>query len=329
MPWYRFYYRLVGPSLFRWGGEFTWSTTGPASAGSTEPLPMPTTIVGALLGTRPGAELETAPEALLEEYGVKSIRGPYYPLPNGGIAVHVYPGRLLRLGPTGTIEALPEPLGEALARLAGTALRRDSKTVAQGMLYTENLVDPAGLERLGVRAEVSADLEAKGRPGIPPEPRRLGGELRLAIQGLDGDPRLAGIIQANPEPHYLVAATPLVLEGREQAEALQRGGLELKGCKLSAPTLSEATQLLKETARKHGLDPEAASAAAKSLRVKVEIRSLGVYPNGLPRRPHLLLMPGSLLKAENCTPPKLLQGLGPHRQLGFGTLIPIQPPQHP
>ncbi len=325
--WCRAYFKLSGPALFRWGGEYTWQATGPTSTGLGEPLPLPTTVVGALLavlgarppGPRPG--LEGAARELASRLGCGQVllRGPYYPAGARGVAIHVYPGMLLIIEEGGVRLAEPAPM-----EVEGTALSRSGKTTVGGMLYSARLVDPAGLEAEGVEPEVSVDVLC-GRYCSPRRlgTVRLGGEGRVAAAAIEVDPNLPGLLSRVDEwggRGLFAAASPILLDDPGTAVRLLGGGwIELGGCKLRAPTKSLVTRTLESLDGSR----EKALAMTKALRVRVEVLHPGVYRDGMPRRPLPAVLPGSLLEAKDCGRPELEQGLGLYRNLGFGTLVPL------
>jgi hypothetical protein len=327
--------RQVGLSIYRWGGEFTWQTTGPESHAASEPLPLPTTIAGALLGPDPKGRLhpplEEAPGGLERLVGCKTyLRGPYYPRVGGGAAVHVYPGMLALLDTAGMLEWVSRKkllLRPGYATARGTALGRSSKTAVQGMLYSESFIDPLELEATGIEAAVSVDLVVEG--GCEPEPlgsrlRRLGGEMRPSTLRIEGEPILYRIATGNPNPRYALVATPLLLENPEDARRLAEGEpVQVGDCLLAAPSVEEVEKAIRT---REDVEPKAVKAGIKSLRVKIGLLSPGAYQDGLPRRPYPAILPGSLLKAERCNTHTLLQGLGKHSAIGFGTLVPLKTP---
>ncbi len=312
----RLYARLAGLALFRWGGEYTWVTTGPYSTGSTEPLPLPTTLIGAVLGSKKGAELdeEEVLKTLSERLGcsIEALRGPYYPLDNGGIALHVYPGSLLLLDAEGRAAGLARIEGVVHR---GTALQRHRKSVAPGMLYAVSMLDPARLLfGSGTRIEPEPSLDALGcnagerRLGAA----RLGGDARIATLGLDADERLARLLADTNG--YCIAASPILLDDTKKAEKLLRGEeLELGDCRLRAASITEAVDVAGDASK------------AKTLRVKIEVLHPGVYSDtGFPRRPAAAVLPGSLLRCT-CSREALRNGIGLYSRLGFGTLAPVKP----
>ncbi len=322
----RLYFHLTNPMLFRWGGEYTWMVTGPVSAGLSEPLPLPTTVLGAVLGTKRGAELDENEvlARLGERLGcrVEALRGPYYPLRGyEGLAVHAYPGGLILLDKTGAVKRVLEQrvLRAQSIRRTGLALTYDAKTAVRGLLYQVELLDPKSLEVNGVEPQVSVDVvgcgECKARGVV-----KLGGDMRVALLACDDRDMLLDALGRGEAEGYCVLASPLLLDitsGREAAERLLHGmEVEIDGCVLRAPRVNELERLVAAG------EVERAK-LAKRARVRVEVLHPGVYGDtGFPRQPHLAVLPGAILHCK-CSREALLRGVGRYARLGFGTLVPL------
>ncbi len=327
-------FRLVTLSVFRWGGEFTWQTTGPEANASSEPFPLPTTFMGALLGPDPKKRLypplEEAPKALEDLMGCKVyVRAPYYPRQDGGAAIHAYPGNLVLLDSNGRLVWASKNtllLSPAYVTTRGTALNRASKTTIQGMLFSESFIDPVHLKTRGIEAAISADLvsESHCSPSIPKSIVKFGSEMRPAIIEAGGEPLLYKLITSNPDPSYALIASPILIDSPEDVAKLAKGKtIRVNGCEISAPSIREIEDLLRASGN---MDLDALEDGVRSLRIKVRILSPGVYSNGLPRRPYLAILPGSILKVSECDAQKLLHGLGLHSSIGFGTVVPLRAP---
>ncbi len=315
----RLYFKLINFSLFRWGGEYTWVSTGPASIGLGEPIPLPTTIIGGILGTKPGRGLGKDGNDALNalsmnlQCDVKALRGPYYPYRKDGIAIHLYSGGLLCIDGEGVISDVIRRQ-EILVGYGGTALRRNIKIVRQGMLYRILLLDSEALREKGINPQISMDLVVNGTCQIVSSVKKLGGDMRLAILNHDGDTRLLKLLRSVKSSYYVVAS-PILLEGEDACKLLSGECIILGKCRLCPPKVSEVRSIVGEE-------------LTKTVRVKAEILSPGVYGDtGFPREPYVAILPSSLLRVEceggHCIK-ELERGLGYYSCLGFGTLVPIR-----
>jgi len=287
--------------------------------GVGEPLPLPTTILGSILGTRSGKELGgEVLEALSNKFQcrIEALRGPYYPYGEDGVAIHLYPGRLLCIDGQGVIRKVIEKR-RILMDYGGTALRRDAKVVQQGMLYRVLLLDPEALRREGVEPQVSIDMVSSGNCRRNNGVRKLGGDMRLAVIGQDTNARLLRLLKKITTDYYVLTSPLLLGEDRAaDAKRLLNGEcMNIDECKLCPPTVSEAKRIVEEV-------------LVKAMRVKIEMLSPGVYgDSGFPRKPYLAILPGSLLKCK-CHARRLEEGLGLYSRLGFGTLAPLRSVKH-
>ena len=331
----RIFFRLISFALFRWGGEYTWTTTGPTAYGRSEPLPLPTTIVGAILttlrGVKPSAELDDAVEALYKALGCKegsslTLRGPYYPW-REGIAVHVYPQKLLLIDGDGRIRKLVDCVDSVLVSYRGTALREDTKSVVRSLLYSVSLVDAKGLEREGIVPELSIDTTCEVGVKERRLSTKLGGDMRLAIMSFDNNTKLLNVIEKlSNNVEHLLTVSPILIDLRD-VDTVDRfihgeEKLDVDGCILRVPNVSTVRNLLESMGiREH----KVLKHYVKCLRVRVELLSPGVYGDtGFPRKPYLAILPGSLLVAEDCGKDHLLRGVGIFKELGFRTLLPLR-----
>ena len=283
------------------------------STGTSEPLPLPTTIIGALLGSKPGEELDGANVAIGKRLGCGEaivLRGPYYPW-REGVAIHVYPKSLLLIDNAGRVRSLN--VVEMIVH-RGTALNRRTKSVMKGLLYSTQLIDPEKLVEVGIVPEISIDILC--RACAKRRVTKFGGEMRVALLDSDEDAKLVKIIASlASETRYFVVASPILLDmdAKTELEKLLRGKeAEIDGCILRAPSVEDARRAVGE------------GDLVKRLRVRVEVLSPGVYSDtGLPRRPYLAILPGSLLWIECSNTTKFLQGIGRYHEIGFGTVVPI------
>jgi len=283
------------------------------STGTSEPLPLPTTIIGALLGSKPGEELDGANVAIGKRLGCEDtvvLRGPYYPW-HEGVAIHVYPKSLLLIDNAGRIRSLN--VVEMLMH-KGTALNRVTKSVMKGLLYSIQLIDPEKLMEAGIVPEISIDMLCRAR--VERKVTKFGGEMRVALLGSDEDAKLVKIIASlASETRYFIVASPILLDmdAKAELEKLLHGKeAKIDGCIMRPPSIEEVRRAVGE------------GGLVKRLRVRVEVMSPGVYGDtGLPRRPYLAILPGSLLLIECSDTTKFLNGIGRYHEIGFGTVVPI------
>lgn len=179
--WY--FFRPIGPSLFRWKGEFSPQYRGPRALGFSEPFPLPSTFVGALAALAGGAGRPGNPlEVLGGDFG---MWGPVLYMRGGRrrAAVHVYPGGLLVVDlegrrTLGLVDALREGL---VMERVGVELDVVKKAAAEGMLYGAAMFDARPLARAQGSAEVGYAVRVEGSALPPPGSIvRFGGEGRLA-----------------------------------------------------------------------------------------------------------------------------------------------------
>ncbi len=325
----RVYARIAGFALYRWGGEYTWMTTGPVSSGVSEPLPLPTTMLGAILGTNTnhGTELDedSVLDALAKKLGcsrIEALRGPYYPGRDGNtILTHLYPGGLLRISLENGYGVVKGRVGSVLVSIRGTALHKKRKIASRGLLYSASLVDAV---MLAEHAKPEVSIDAFGCTDCSyAETSKVGGDMRMALVSCEAEGLIERLLSEAKEVEYCLVASPILLEDAATVEKLLEGEeVEIKGCRVKPVTTETARRLLAGVG-----DEKEAEKLAKSMRLRVEILSPGVYGhNGFPRRPMLAVMPGAVLECRDCTRERLREGLGIYSRLGFGTLIPIQPP---
>ena len=332
-------------SLYRWGGEYSPTTTGPMARGEGEPLPPPTTIAGAVvayaasrLGKRYPRDdsLEELYEALREALGCDRLRllGPYVRLRGKGRALlHYYPGglTLYERGSPRLLRSVGVEAGEAFVERVGVGLSRRSKTVLRGLLYSARMLDPIAAEQrviagvMGARRqyEISMDVygDCRELDAFDMRVLHLGGDSALAKTRVEREAVLVELLEgmAPRSEVYVYTASPILL-GYDEADGLLEGrGFGIDDCIVRVPSLSEAARILG--------DP----GAAKAFRAKVMLWHPGVgYERGMPREPYATVMPGSLLRIScggwDSLKRLLLEGFGAGAGLGFATLVPILSP---
>ncbi len=206
------------------------------------------------------------------------------------------------------------------AGYTGIALKRDSKTVEEGMLYYMELVDYTR----PVRLEIILPFQGRvGRASL--NHVRLGGEgsvarFRLEESGLDVSSRLC---LGRSRTLRLLLVSPALIE------PLGGGGVPfvVGGAVASGEKLGKwiASRLL-ENAK-----DECGSIHYKRVLVPANDLELSiVFPGWTfmdkPRRPHVIVPAGTILEVEVSNPEaccrKLtVEGVGAHSRLGWGTVV--------
>lgn len=344
-------FRPVEPCVFRWGGEFTWMVTGPSAEGICEPLPLPTTVVGAVVtslkGTYSGSnrlDMESVEGVVKELLGSEVlVRGPFI-LGEEGYGFHLWPGRVAVIRPN---KLLIHGLEQCKILIRGSALRHDTKVTVQHMAYSLQYIDYVAVKKLlGLSDTIAfelirADEEAiRALGSINGKVARLGGEGRLARVSVGSESPLTSLLSKLTElvegclgegkPCLAYVATPLILEPT-QAKMLARGEIAevitMSGLKvmIRAPRKAELREYLNITR-----DEEESRNKVKLLRVKLSIISPG-YDTVIhsPRPTYPAIMPGSIIalasRDRDILEKVCMEGLGKWARLGWGTLIPIPP----
>ena len=177
----------LGSVAFRWGGVSSILLSGSVSTGFFEPLPLPSTIYGML-------KYAYIINGLGQD--APSFKGPmFYAEGEGKVAVCVslYPQSLYcNVRGEMRIVKIEEDLYE---RRIGIALNRAAKTVKEGYIYMEKMLDLYALARMiieeepkryGVLVEVNDDGEEK-RKKLNGFIAPFGGESRPAVITVEDD----------------------------------------------------------------------------------------------------------------------------------------------
>ena len=329
-------------SLYRWGGEYSPTTTGPMTRGEGEPLPPPTTIAGAIVAysaTRLGKRyprddsLEDLYEALREALDCDRLRllGPYVRLRGRGrILLHHYPGSLAlyERGLLRHLRSVGVAAEDAFVERIGVGLSRENKTVLPGLVYSVRMLDPIAAEQriiarvLGARRhyEISVDVhgECRGLDSFDMKVLHLGGDFALAKMRVVEESMLIGLLE-DMQPRrevYVYTASPILLDYDEASLLIEEEGIRIGDCSIVVPSLSELARLVGDRR------------LAKAFRAKITLWHPGVgYKRGMPREPRAAVMPGSLLRIQcsswDSLKRLLLEGFGAGTGLGFATLVPI------
>ncbi len=226
---------------FRWFGTSALGARGPMTYMRSEPLPLPTTLAGALYSAlggkgRDGAVSLEELDRLLGEVsgcGVGRFWGPYLLIHELGepshwvaLCAHSLGGGLSCFvrGPRGGVLKIDRMEMKRIVRSSvGIALDGEKKVVIEGMIYGQSSVDYRALAALiGDAAKVGGPLEAsvvaEFRGCDPAEPVLdvvpFGGDGMLARVGLidlGASPLEAFTGEGSPY-HYLVVS-PILLKG--------------------------------------------------------------------------------------------------------------------
>ncbi len=338
---------------FRWGGEFGPQARGPQAYAQSGPVPLPSTVAGALAGTalaamkqplcrthdlyddvRRGLRLLLCPGG-----GDFALRGPYLyarkedqqllcaPLGRGQglFCVAMLDNGRLRV-------CTPSITG---VQAVGIALNNLSKTVIEGLIYTSVYIDPVEVLRSASRAcgldlsPTAADtagiiIEAYVDESCATNFNTVKQLLNGAIAQLGGETRPTRIRVTHDRPglklaemldgrsRYLYVASPLLLPGR------------IKGKYSRPPGDQRARQIVEEVLKALGLEPGSKPVAWGRLRLTAVGLGYSLCRNK--RRPyHAAILPGAVLDAtaDKRLTEAYMRGFGRHRELGWGTLLPI------
>lgn len=349
-------FKPAEPLSLRWLGNFTWMATGPGVRASSEPLPLPSTVVGALINAlavkygrvnppqgfvKPRNLIEVLGKLLGNAVGLSDsfvIRGPYLELTGGRYALHSYPGKLVVFNSRHEIEDVIE-LGKAgkatLITLRGTALRHDSRTVMPHLLYSETLIDYLSIE--GGAKGVVAEVLYGGNGGTTLTKRttevatvRFGGEGRVARVFIEVSESTLPVTTSSDHSTYVYVASPILLSTEKVnsiARMLGRGSEEVvlkaegEECYISMPTIRDIKEGISTFASKlsNKLDPKE---LIKLFRVKIGLIAPGFDTiRGSLRELYPSILPGSILKISKCKKPPLTISTEPYNKLGWGTII--------
>ena len=312
----------LGFSSFRWYGEFNPKAKGPIAIGITEPLPLPSTIIGAL-GNHFGCTFECAYIDPLEN--IKKcinhnmgkdvvIKGPL--LVEDRISntfyLHLWPGKLLKLKVSSSkvyIEISDAPIIE----LIGTALRHDRKNVTPHLLYVQRLID---MTKYNVLVEIYNTNRKLSSSVL-----RFGGEFRSAFMD---------IIYENPMYKYLedlwrnyrsaemllLVASPIILDTSPSYEDLVKN-----------PDKSVLNILRRLIEKIQGISIKNLTYASGIYGgLKLSLIGLGYDIACNMLRPLFpAIMPGSIISitTDASWHELYLKGLGLYTKYGWGTVIPL------
>jgi hypothetical protein len=317
-----------GLSLYRWRGEFTWIARGPAAEAFSEPVPLPTTVVGALLSLEPPRPsssrftLEDQRRELARVLGCKEfrLRGPFLArrAGTGGrlrapILLHHARLGLAALEARGGELAVRAPIPVARVPAIGTALSMDSKTALKHMMYAATYAD-LGAQEYGIVVEVHGCSPALKLPRAVP----LGAESRMAVVELVDERPVHGMVvglQRSTRSFYAYVATPILLDQAKLDDMVGGKWVKAGRCMLRLPERREL---------KHIVRGEETGEAAKMFRPVLSLLSPGFDTVRESPRPAVpAILPGSIVAVEDCSPVEAyVEGVGSFSELGWGTVVP-------
>lgn len=316
------------PLCFRWYGVYTWLATGPSSQAVSEPLPLPSTVIGALIyglavannkfssiSQGPAKDVEELFKEfadLLKLYGCNcsevALRGPYI-ISEKGVALHLMGGRLLLISDSGVEVVDPR---RAVAR--GVALRRDMKSVVKHMLYSIVYMDAT--PSLGGYS-IAVDILCKEpcKLALKPVVIRFGSDGRAAEMSIDVvDNCLTKIISSKTSNLFYVAS-PILLDPSHVEMLISEGRAVLGNISVTPLSKKELEQQLNIENEKD----------LKHFRTKIQMLATGydMLRNSL-REMYPAIMPGSVIRLDNIDKEVLLKGIGNHSHVGWGTIVSLK-----
>ncbi len=315
------------PICFRWYGIYTWLATGPSSQAVSEPLPLPSTLLGALVY---GLSIASNRFSDIAKGSAKSIdnllkdliellkacgcscsdivlRGPYI-VSQRGLALHIAGGCLLLIDGNNIEVVSPR---RTVNR--GTALRRDTKSVVQHMLYSIEYVDL--IQILG-EYSIAVDILCKESCKLVVKPivMRLGSDGRAVKMSVDvlENSLAKNISKASSNLFYV--ASPVLVEPLHIETFINEGKIAIDNIQISSLSRKELEHILnvkRDTLIKH-------------FRTKIQILATGydILRNSL-REMYPSIMPGSIIRINSIDKEKLLKGLGKYSHAGWGTIVPL------
>jgi len=344
----------VEPLSFKWFGSFTWMITGPETRASSEPLPLPSTIIGALINSLAIKEKRVKvikgvmePHMLYESlisllnnllggaYSAFVVRGPYIKFKDGSYALHLYPGRLILIEPGNSRLKIIEPKGLIIK---GTALKHLERTVVPHLLYSLTLMDYIKLDNKiveGIAVEIlcnGGECRISKEEGIIELPTvRFGGEGRITRIIVEVAKEVLPLHVSNHG--YVYVASPILLndesicrdndidnKNEEIAKFIEIIHINRR-CRLEIPSKKEVEELVKSLISEEY--KERVEDIVKLFRVRIGLIAPGFDTiRGSLREMLPSILPGSILKLSNCE--RILTiSKNPYNNLGWGTLVPL------
>ncbi|MGC9113169.1 type III-B CRISPR module-associated Cmr3 family protein [Acidilobus sp.] len=291
------------PSLFRWRGEYSPNFSGPMNRGTSEPLPLISTVAGALYWKAYGVDTSGRDLDAIRD-GLGRLWGPLIyvegRLRSDGkgdryVLVHRYPGRLAvyRVEGNSIVSVAAGGRAYEITPLSvtkiGVGLDLGSKAAAEHLLYSAQLVDLrntvmshfADVRRWGILVRVEKEL--RNVSGVVP----LGADGRLASVSPADDISLPA--SEGCSTSVLLSPALIPLERRDLALFDDILNVSLDGRPLRELVAGDA---------------------------RVEIIGVGYSTSLNIRRPmYLALMPGSVLKNVKG------DSIGYMNEFGWGSLL--------
>jgi len=351
-------FRVVEPMMFRGPSEFTPSIRGPQTVAVSNPVPMPSTVAGALatlvleaLNRPPPMSTEaTSFEqliAILRTAGETLImRGPYIMSAQGSYVQYreqlvsfkdVREALTKKTDIKKALKILSERVKEGVKEGRGAntvptlgiklidTFTSPSKVAEEGFIYTTKMVDYSRLGKASVAVDVLRGSKSLEETLKTKKLVRLGGEGRITeASASENQPLTEGVRSVADKPSTLwrlYVSTPLILDGKELrgVSAHTTGGVHV----YTGFKVREAVAAL----LKPRLSPE-----PKKVKVAGQVSVMGGYSLVADRRKPMfpVLMPGSVIEVEGeglWEPLPFLkiytEGLGFAAEIGFGTVLPI------
>lgn len=148
----------INTGLFRWRGEYTWVARGPMVEGISEIMPLPSTLIGALIAINaqsipmssqirkhfvPNDQLDKLRKEVFNCDNL-ILRGPYYVSGENEIFIHNYNKGLVRLeylSERGFVITEIVHRDEFTIPTLNTAVRMDNKSAVEHLLYATSMID--------------------------------------------------------------------------------------------------------------------------------------------------------------------------------------------
>lgn len=338
-------FKPLSTASFRWGGEFSPQVRGPQAYARSHPLPLPSTVAGALAGLSlalTGVDLcprsSSEPQDVYENvrFGLEKLfgsevilRGPYLYASSDTGYVLCFPfraGRMLCLSSDLEVKSVRYGLSSHI----GIALDSTKKIVVEGMIYTliyhdvnATIENVAREFNMKIR-EYGVLVEVHRRPGgesVDIETLSAKIDSSLVVLGSEQRPFRVRFVKRAPmydilsrmsvdaeECFYWHIATPILIEA---------------DIKIDGPLSTVAQDLYKSLVGLAGLR----ECERRSLeKIVFTSTSSGYDMCSNKRRPHHpAVLPGSGFYGSTRQPTSVyLNGVGRYSQLGWGTIVPIK-----
>ncbi len=355
----------LATSSFRWEGEFTPEIRGPTAFAYSEILPLPSTIAGVLAYVNwkdknkcvDKDPFSNTKRVLSVNLGAKfSIRGPYFYVKafssnnkvkeHEVICLHKYPKKLLCIDISlrRATYIIAEEVG---VQHIGIALRNDTKSTIEGLIYTQVEFSPkllaeaiarklignnALVKEYGVLAEVFC-FDDNCRKSVKEGIIVAGGESRPALLKTMSKTPLYEFLEnewrkTNTSRALLYVASPIVISKVHERDTNDSVHAFTNprdyAIKCIGKLLNKYLKAEELTVRSYIIDP-AKSIGLEEHRTIFTVVGLGYdLCLNIPRPIRSSIMPGALFEATIKNWKQLyIEGAGEYKELGWGTIIPI------